>query len=272
MWRFRVLGPLEVEADDGTLVALGGARQRAVLAVLLLRARTVVSTDVLITSVWGESPPRAAKQALHNAIHGLRALLGPHLLRRAESGGYVLDVDGDSLDLSRFEALVRDAAGREAAERARLLRQALDLWRGAPLPEFVYEPFAPEISRLAELRLVAQREWLAAELEAGRSGELLPDVQALVVENPRDEHLLGLLMRALALAGRAGDARDAYQAYRRRLDEAEGVEPTRELQALNSSIAFCSQARSYRCWARTSAAWRHSSRCASTTRARTAMR
>jgi len=138
---FRVLGPLEVDADDGTTIALGGARQRAVLAVLLLRAGEVVSKESLITSIWGESPPKAAVTALQNSIVALRRALGPDLLRW-KPPGYVLEVNGGSLDLRQFEQLRREAAGREPPDRARLLREALDLWRGRRSPSSRTSPSA----------------------------------------------------------------------------------------------------------------------------------
>jgi DNA-binding SARP family transcriptional activator len=235
MPRFRVLGPLEVDADDGTPVALGGARQRAVLAVLLLRAGEVVSTDFLITSVWGETAPRTATTSLQNAISALRKALGANVLR-TKPPGYVLDVNGEALDLRRFESLLREAAGREPAERAKLLREALDLWRGEPLPEFAFEPFAPEIRRLEELRLVADEDWIDAELEAGRDAELVPHLESLVVEYPLRERLRGQLMLALYRAGRQGDALSTYQDARRALVEELGLEPGPQLQQLHAAI------------------------------------
>jgi len=231
---FRVLGPLEVQADDGSPIALGGAKQRAVLAVLLLRAGEVVSTDFLTTSIWGENAPRTATTSLQNSISALRKALGAGLLR-TKPPGYVLDVNGDSLDLRRFEHLVREAVGREPADRALLLREALDLWRGEPLAEFAFESFAPEIRRLEELRLAVDEDWIDAELTAGRDAELVPHLESLVFQHPLRERLRGQLMLALYRSGRQADALAAYQDARRELLEV-GLDPGPMLQQLNAAI------------------------------------
>jgi len=232
---FRVLGPLEVETDDGRSIEIGGGRQRAVLAVLLLRAGEVVSKESLITSIWGETPPKAAVTALQNAIVALRRALGPDLLR-TKAPGYVLEVNGGSFDLREFEQLRRQAAGREAPERANLLRQALDLWRGPPLAEFAYEPFRDDIRYLEELRLLAREEWFDAELEAGRDAELVPQLETLVAEHWSRERLVEQLMQALCRAGRQADALAVYQAAYRRFVEEIGGPPGPRLQRLNLAI------------------------------------
>jgi DNA-binding SARP family transcriptional activator len=232
---FRVLGPLEVDADDGTTIALGGARHRAVLALLLLRAGEVVSTESLITSIWGESAPKTAATSLQNSIVALRRALGPNLLR-TKPPGYVLEVNGDSFDLRQFEHLRQAAAGKEPPERARLLRQALDLWRGPPLEEFAYEPFRDDIRYLQELRLLAREEWFDAELESGRDAELVPQLESLVAEHWSRERLVEQLMLALCRSGRQADALAVYQAAYRRFVEEIGGPPGPRLQRLNLSI------------------------------------
>src|ERR687896_1142656 len=152
MLEFRILGPLEVRAGT-TLVPLGGQKQRALLAILLLRAGRVVSTDTLIDQLWGERPPRTSATSLHNLISQLRKTLGADVLVTRRPG-YVLDLNGAELDLRRFEQAVRAARDADAWERARLLGEALSMWRGGPLAELAYEPFAQgEIARLEELRL-----------------------------------------------------------------------------------------------------------------------
>ena len=234
MPHFRVLGPLEVEREDGTPVTLGGARQRAVLTVLLLRAGEVVSTDFLIDAIWGEDAPRTATTSLQNSISALRKALGSELVR-TKPPGYVLDLNGDSLDLRRFEQLVREAAGKEPADRAELLREALGLWRGDPLAEFAFEPFAPEVRRLEELRLVTEEDWLDAELDVGRAAELVPRLESLVRQFPLRERLRAFLMLALYRAGRQADALAAYQDARRALLDV-GLEPGPQLQRLHGSI------------------------------------
>ncbi|HTZ04969.1 MAG TPA: BTAD domain-containing putative transcriptional regulator [Gaiellaceae bacterium] len=233
---FRILGPLELVGDDGVPVALGGQKQRALLAVLLLRVGEVVSTDFLITALWGESAPRAAVASLQNLVAALRKLLGPELIV-TRTPGYLLAVDRESIDLCRFELLVRDAVGREPAERARMLREALALWRGEPLADVAFEPFAQsEVLRLEELRLVATENLFEAERSAGRDAELVPELEALVARHPLRERFRGELMLALARSGRQGDALAAYQEGRRISIEELGLEPSQYLQQLNSSI------------------------------------
>jgi DNA-binding SARP family transcriptional activator len=236
MPRFLILGPLEVLADDGTSIPLGGAKQRAVLAVLLLRANEVVSTDFLIDALWGNAVPRTASTSLQNSISALRKLLGPELLLTRPSG-YMLELGTDSVDLHRFEALVRDARGQEPNERAALLRDALDLWRGEPLGELAFEPFAqPEVRRLEELRLVCEEDLIDAGLEAGRDADLVPRLESLVARHPMRERLRGQLMLALYRAGRQADALAAYQDARRALLDELGLDPGRQLQQLHAAI------------------------------------
>jgi DNA-binding SARP family transcriptional activator len=232
---FRVLGPLEVDADDGTTIAVGGARQRAVLALLLLRAGEVVSTDFLTRSIWGEAAPKHATASLQNSISSLRRSLGTELLV-TRPPGYVLAVNGDRLDLRRFQRLRADATGREPLERAALLREALDLWRGEPLAEFVLEPFRDDIRFLEELRLLAEEEWLEAELECGRDAELVPHLEALVAVHWDRERFIEQLMLALVRAGRQGHALAVYKTAYRRFVEEYGNPPGARLQHLNTAI------------------------------------
>src|SRR5439155_1515899 len=167
-----------------------------------------------------------------NSISALRKVLGPGLLL-TKPPGYVLAVDADQIDLRRFERLVRDAAGHDAAERAVILRRALDLWRGEPLAELAFEPFAgAEVRRLEELRLVAAEDWVDAELEAGRQAELVPELEALVARHPLRERLRGQLMLALYRSGRQADALAAYQDIRRLLSGELGLEPGPQLPPL----------------------------------------
>jgi DNA-binding SARP family transcriptional activator len=235
MLEFRILGSLEVRAD-GKTVPLGGQKQRALLAILLLRAGQVVSTDRLIDDLWGEHPPRTAATSLQNFVSQLRKALGAQaLVTRAP--GYLLDLNGGELDLLRFEELVRTAHGAEEEDRARLLREALDLWTGAPLAEFAYEPFAEgEIARLEERRLAAREDLHDAELELGQHAQLVGELEQLVAQNPLRERLRGQLMLALYRAGRQAEALQAYQEGRRALVDELGIEPSPALQALHASI------------------------------------
>src|SRR4051812_20411541 len=193
MVEFRLLGPLEVSRDGETL-PLAGQRQRAIVAVLLLAANRLVPTDRLVDALWGEQPPRTATVSLRNALVELRKLLGPDALE-TRAPGYVLHVDPQHVDLLRFEqALARARAAAAPAERGALLREALAEWRGPPLPELPYVPFAQgEIRRLEELRFGATEERLDAALAAGRAAELVPELDALVAAEPHRERLRGQL-------------------------------------------------------------------------------
>ena len=241
-----MLGPLEVRGEHGA-VSLGTPQQRALLAVLLLNANQVVSRDRLIDELWGEDPPETAAKLVQVYVSRLRKALEPD---RAGGGGdvlvtqapgYVLRVGTDELDISRFEqsleagqeALSRGAA-TEAAER---LREALALWRGPALADFVFEPFAEaEIGRLEELRLAALEGRIAADLALGREAAVLGELEALVAEHPMRERLRAQLMRALYQAGRQAEALEAYREARRVLTEDLGIEPGRELRELHEAI------------------------------------
>ena len=232
---FRLLGPLEVLAADGEPLALGGQKQRAVLTLLLLRPNRVVPTDVLIEALWGEHPPRTATTSLQNSISALRKVLGTEVVV-TRAPGYALSVGPDESDLARFERLVADARGLEAGERAEALRAALDLWRGDPLPEFAFEAWAQaDILRLEELRLTTLEDRIDADLALGRAAELVPELVALVAEQPLRERLRGQLMLAHYHSGRQDDALRAYQDARRALSEL-GLDPSPQLQELESRI------------------------------------
>jgi DNA-binding SARP family transcriptional activator len=155
---FRILGPLQVWSR-GEPVALGGTRQRSLLAILVLYANETVPTDRLIDELWGEQPPRAAVKTVQMFVSRLRKVLGPDVIA-TRANGYALVADPELIDLHRFERLA--AAGRRALDRGdagaarRALGEALGLWRGAPLADLAYENFArSEVSRLEELRLAA---------------------------------------------------------------------------------------------------------------------
>jgi DNA-binding SARP family transcriptional activator len=199
---FRLLGPLEAVGDDGEPLALGGQKQRAVLALLLLRANHVVSKDFLIDAVWGEEPPPAAVPSLQNFISSFRRLLGQDAVVRREPG-YMLVLDDEQLDLARFERLVAEARALEPEERAAKLREALELWRGDPLSDAGFEPAVEaEIRRLDELRMTTIEERLDAELACERFGEVVPELVALVTAHPLRERLRAQLMLAHYHAGR----------------------------------------------------------------------
>jgi YVTN family beta-propeller protein len=236
---FRVLGPLEVRDGDRTL-PLAGAKQRALLALLLVHANHVLSRDRLIDELWGDHPPETAVQSLQVYVSRLRKLLPPDTLL-TRPPGYLLELGPNELDLQRFERLL--AAGHEAlaqgeSERASdVLHEALALWRGPALAEFVFEPFAQaEIGRLEDLRLAAVEERLEADLALGRHADLIGELEALIAENPYRERLRGQLMLALYRSGRQTEALEAYRAARRELVDELGIEPSGTLQRLEQAI------------------------------------
>ncbi|MDX6408935.1 MAG: hypothetical protein QOE13_2006 [Gaiellaceae bacterium] len=236
MTDFRILGPLEV-VDETGLLLLGGLKQRAVLALLLLEAPKAISTDRLIDALWAEQPPRTAATSLQNFISQLRKTLGPDVLV-TKPPGYALAIEPEQVDLTRFRQLVAGArAATDASQRAAAMREALDLWRGAPLADFEFEPFAqPEIARLKEERLAAVEERIDADLEAGRHGEVAGEVESLVDRHPTRERLRAQLMLALYRSGRQTEALDVYQDARRTLVNQLGIEPGPDLQQLHGEI------------------------------------
>ena len=232
---FRLLGSLEVE-QGAKAVEIGGQKQRAVLAILALNAGRVVSTDRLVDLLWGEQPPKTAVTSLQNFISQLRKGLGANLVV-TKSPGYLLNVPADEVDVNRFERLLGEARSLEPESRGRKLREALELWRGDPLADFSFEPFAEsEIARLEELRSAALEDRIEADLEGGASAELIGELEGLVRENPLRERLRGQLMLALYRSGRQAEALRAYQEARRALVDELGIEPSHALQQLHASI------------------------------------
>ena len=241
-----MLGPLEVRGEHGS-VSLGTPQQRALLAMLLLNANEVVSRDRLIDELWGESPPETAPKLVQVYVSRLRKALEPDRAGGAgdvlvtQAPGYLLRVGRDELDISRFELLLE--AGQEAlsmdrvGEAAERLREALALWRGPALADFVFEPFAEaEVGRLEELRLAALESRIDADLALGRHAAVLGELEALVAEHPLRERLRAQLMRALYQAERQAEALGAYREARRVLTEELGIEPGRELRELHEAI------------------------------------
>ncbi len=196
----------------------------------------MVSTDRLIDELWGAAPPSTALKSIQVMVSRLRKRLGDGRLA-TQVPGYLLRVEPAELDLVRFEKLV-DEARRAAPEiAAEKLREALALWRGPPLADLAYEPFAQaEIARLEELRLAALDQRMAADLAAGRHAELVGELEALVVQYPLRERLRCQLMLALYRSGRQAEALDVYRAARRELSEGLGLEPSEELKQLEQAI------------------------------------
>ena len=253
---YRVLGSFEVR-DGGRLVELGGEKPRALLAILLLYRNQVVSVDRLIDELWGAAPPASAVRTLHGYVSRLRKALNgngasaasPDGFGQGSGGGalvtsgrgYVLRVAAGELDLERFRELVergRDSLAAGSLEQAaEVLGEALGVWRGPPLADFAYEPFAQAtIARLEELHLAAIEERVEADLGLGRARELVVELRDLAVRHPLQERLRGQLMLALYRSGRQAEALEAYQDFRRTLSEELGLEPGPGLQQLELAI------------------------------------
>jgi DNA-binding SARP family transcriptional activator len=235
---YRILGPLEVAAN-GRAIPLGGTKQRALLAVLLLHRNSVVPIDQLVEDLWGADAPAAAAKTVQVHVSRLRKALGNAALE-TRAGGYALNVDTASVDLFRFEELTQEgrrllAAGDPAPARA-AFGEALALSRGPPLADFAYEPFAQtEIARLEELRVAALEDRIEADLALGEHTSLAPELEALIAAHPLRERLRKQSMLALYRSGRQADALQAYREARHALGEL-GIEPTRSLRDLEAAI------------------------------------
>jgi DNA-binding SARP family transcriptional activator len=238
---FRILGSLEVW-DGGRQVTVAGSRQRALLASLLLHAGEVVSSDRLIDEVWEEKPPEAGAAALRVRISQLRRALGPAgELLVTHPPGYVMHLAPEQLDLQRFERLAeageRALAADDPATAAECLREALAMWRGAPLADFAYAPFAQAaIARLEDLRLAATELRVEADLRLGRHARLVGELRALVRDHPLRERPCCQLMLALYRDGRQTEALETYRAARGRLVDEVGLEPGPDLRELERQI------------------------------------
>jgi DNA-binding SARP family transcriptional activator len=237
---FRILGPLEV-AGDGGPIALGGPKQRATLAILLLQANRVVSIDKLADDLYSGAPPVTAVTQVQRQISELRKALGSATAIETRAPGYLIRASPDRLDLARFEQRTTEAGralGRaDTRVAADLLRDALALWRGAPLADLAYEPFAQvAIGRLEEIRLAALEQRVEAELALGLHSELIAELTELVADHPLREGLTAHLMLALYRSGRQAESLDLYRRAREALVEQFGIEPAPALRSLERAI------------------------------------
>lgn len=241
---FRILGSLTLRVD-GVAVPAGGPKQRALLALLLLNANRVVSRDRLVDELFPDQSVSSADHALRNHISRLRKLvtpLGPDEPRLVASApGYLFRVEPGELDLDAFEELAEEGRDRlaagDAAAAVESLRAAEGLWRGRPLADLEFEPFARlDVERLEELRLGVVEARIDAELALGRHRALVPDLEGLAAEHPLRERFRAQLMLALYRSGRQAESLDVYQRSRRLLDEQLGLAPAAELQELERAI------------------------------------
>jgi predicted ATPase/DNA-binding SARP family transcriptional activator len=233
-----MLGPLEIRADDGALLDLPGARIRALLVALALEPGRVVPRARLVDWIWGEQPPSDVANALQALVSRLRRVL-PAGTIDGQAGGYRLTVEPQAVDAVRFRQLVDRARGGEDPQRARLLRDALDLWRGAAMEDVGLQDsaaFDAVIDQFDGLRLAAMEDLCDAEIRLGRGAELVTELTELVALHPVRERLVAALMRALAAAGRGAEALVVYQRAREALADALGVDPSPELSALHLAL------------------------------------
>ena len=240
MTAFGVLGSVEVRAPDGAHLGPSGARQRALLAMLLAADGGVVPADRLTEALWPVDRPRHELAALHNQVSRLRELLrragldGDTLASRQP--GYLLDVDLEAVDAARFEALCAEAVTQAAPIAARTWEQALSLWRGEAYADVDDLSVRSEAVRLGEARLIATEAYGGALVAAGRSAEAVPLLEGFVAAHPLREDARGHLMRALYATGRHPDALRHYESYRRSLAEELGLEPSAALARLHQRV------------------------------------
>jgi DNA-binding SARP family transcriptional activator len=243
---FRILGPLQVLDGDRSL-ALAGSKPRALLALLLLHANETLTTDRLIDELWGERAPAGAAKTLQMHISRLRkALAGSDGSGRTSpivtrERGYELALDPEQLDSHRFERLLArgraELAGDRADSAVRAFEEALALWRGDPLADLAYEPFAlPEIARLDDLRIATLEQLMEAKLALGGHAEVVEQLEVLIGEHPYRERLRAQLMLALYRCDRQADALQAYQDARRTLVDELGIEPGERLRELERAV------------------------------------
>ncbi|AJT70117.1 hypothetical protein T261_8525 [Streptomyces lydicus] len=235
-----MLGPLEVRRDDGDLADVPGARLRGLLIALALKPGHVVPKASLVDWIWGEHPPADATNALQRLVSRLRKTL-PDGVVEGQTDGYRLAVEPDAVDAVRFERLVTagQACTEDSSRRMRLLREALELWRGAAMQDVGLQESAAldaAVVRLEGLRLTATEERFDAEVALGRGAEVVPELTDLVAVHPLRERLVAALIRALAAAGRDSEALLVYQRTREALAGELGVDPSPELAALHVAL------------------------------------
>ncbi|WP_406044565.1 tetratricopeptide repeat protein [Micromonospora sp. NBC_00898] len=243
---FRLLGAVEMYADDGEPIRLRRRQERLALAVLLLEPGRVVSVDRLIGLLWGQAPPANARAALQTLMSRVRTAVrlaagpdpeGPALLV-AHGAGYRLRVPPESVDLHRFQELVGEARGiADPHRRSAQLAAALDLWRGPALAGAATGPTRQRLcGALEEARLTALLDRIDADLAAGRHAELVSELTEIVNDHALQERLHGQLMLALYRSGRRAEALAAYRRARRLLVAELGLEPGPSLRGLEAAI------------------------------------
>ncbi|MEV4246351.1 BTAD domain-containing putative transcriptional regulator [Streptosporangium canum] len=236
--RVAVLGPIQVSADDGTPIDVGGARLRGLLARLALSAGRVVQAESLVDALWGEHPPAGAAKALHALVYRLRKALGSVAVESVATG---YRLRAEDVDADRFEDLAARGHRELAADRpdraAALLGEALALWRGPALADVLDAPFSgTAAARLEELRIAAAEDRFDAGLRLGHHTAILADLEAASAEHPLRERLAALRMRALHAAGRQADALGVFEQVRSTLADQLGIDPSEELRTTRLAV------------------------------------
>jgi serine/threonine protein kinase/DNA-binding winged helix-turn-helix (wHTH) protein len=241
---FSILGPLCVCTDEG-LVTIRSARQRSILAVLILNVGRVVSADRLLDLVWGDTPPSSGARSLQFHVWKLRNALDPQRaggegIIGTQAPGYVLLAEPGDVDAVRFERMTAEAHDllqSDPARSERLIQEAMGLWRGPALDDLAYEEFARlEIIRLEQLRQRAEEDRIEAALALGDHDAVVGELAALTAQHPLRERLWGQYMVALARGGRQADALAAYQDLARHLGDQLGIDPSAEVKAIEERI------------------------------------
>ena len=234
--RYRVLGPLDVVADDGQVQFVGGPKQRIVLAVLVAAAGRAVSVDRLLQAMYGEDAAPNNRATMHTYVSNLRRTLGDVVVRQGD--GYVLRSIGSTIDAVEFEDAYRAATALVAPDEvAGGLRDALLMWRGHPYADVEGHGILDgEITRLNEVRMSALEARIDADMRAGRHREVVAELDALTVEHPFRENLRAMHMLALYRSGRQSEALRAYGRTRTALVEGLGIDPSPQLQEMEQRI------------------------------------
>ncbi|HEV7650982.1 MAG TPA: AfsR/SARP family transcriptional regulator [Actinophytocola sp.] len=243
---FSVLGSIEVTAGDVRL-ELGGVKQRAILAYLVLHANKVVPTSQILEVMWDGSPPPTARKMIQNAVSGIRRMLSHHgepgttPMLRTHPPGYQLRLDTEDIDLYRFRRRAREGraaiADGNPARGAELMHDALSLWRGRALTDLVETGISwSELTAIEDERLSVLEDRLDAELTCGRHREITPELEVITATEPLRERLCQQFMLALYRSGRQADALRIYRRTREALVSSLGLEPGRGLQDLQQRI------------------------------------
>ncbi|TMR99631.1 AfsR/SARP family transcriptional regulator [Nonomuraea basaltis] len=241
---FKLLGRLAVVDDSGRAINVRAARQQAILAVLVLRPGEVVAIDRLISELWQDVPPATAKASLQTYVYRLRRALSPLAVNGVDlatmGNGYILTVPDRAVDIRAFQAAVAEGSDAltegEAKLAAKLLREALAMWRGPVVPEIDVELVRDERRRLDELHLTARELCVEAELRLGHHNRVIPELERLVEAHPFRESSWAMLLHALAHRGRRAEALAAYRRMRDILNDELGIEPADELRRQHQDI------------------------------------